>query len=144
MPFIATMYAEYYFWSSIFPYREKWDDYFKNEMPDLYANPYIEQSIAEGKYKYDLSILIVGYNKLDYTTVCVKSVLEHLPKDISVELILLNHGSSDGTKEYFESVKPTKQMDIKINSSLNVAYGRIIEGEFYIGVSNDTIMTPNA
>lgn len=144
IPFIDSMYAEYYFWTCIFPHREKWEDYYKNEMPELYANKYIEKSIDEGKYKYDLSILVVGYNKLEYTQTCVNSVLAHLPEDVTCELILVNHGSTDETKSFFDTIKPTKQMDIKVNSSLNLAYTRIIEGEFYLAVSNDTIILHNA
>lgn len=142
IPFTKTMYAEFYFWSSVYPYREKWEDYYKNIMPDLYFNTYIEKSITTGEYKYDLSILIIGYNKLEYTQTCVRSVMMNLPEDVSCELILFNHGSNDGTKDFYESIRPTKQIDVKINGSLNYVYTRIIEGKYILFISNDTIITP--
>lgn len=58
--------------------------------------------VEQRKYEVDLTIAITGYNHLDYTMQCVESVLSNLPKNIKTEIILLNHGSKDGTKEYFE------------------------------------------
>ena len=82
------------------------DDYYRGERAELYANRYIERAIRDGKYKYDLSLMVQAYNKLDYTRRCVNSLLANLPRTASWELILINNGSSDGTQEYFESVKP--------------------------------------
>jgi hypothetical protein len=113
-------------------------------MPKLYANQYIDESIARGSYKYDLSIIVTGYNKLEYTRQCVSSVLANIPSGVKYELILFNHGSSDGTKEYFESINPAKQIDVKINGSIHDAHFRIVEGEYLLCISNDTIITKNA
>jgi hypothetical protein len=75
----------------------------------------------------------------------VESLLKWIPSDLNYELILFNHGSTDGVKSYFESVKPTKQIDIKINScSLMHCVHRVLEGKYYLQVSNDVIITPNA
>ena len=56
----------------------------------------------------------------------------------------MNHGSTDGTKEYFESIAPTKQLDILINGGGLGAFTRIIEGKYYLEVTNDVIVTENA
>jgi GT2 family glycosyltransferase len=87
----------------------------------------------------------VGFNKLDYTKICCESILANLPKGLNYELILLNHGSSDGTKKYFGSLNPHKQIDVKINNcGCQAFYERIITGKYLLAITNDTIITPNA
>ena len=44
------------------------------------------------------SIIIPCFNALEYTKQCIESVL--LQTNINYELILINNGSEDGTKEY--------------------------------------------
>ncbi|MDR0903340.1 MAG: glycosyltransferase [Ruminococcus sp.] len=112
---------------------------------DLWRNRYIAESIKTGEYKYELSIMVVAFNKWEMTKQCVESLLKWMPADINYELILVNHGSTDGVKTYFESVKPTKQIDIKINScSIVQCLDKVIEGRYFLSISNDVIMTPNA
>lgn len=48
------------------------------------------------------SIVVVAYNNLHYTRLCVESVLRHTKS--KYELILVDNGSSDGTKQYFENL----------------------------------------
>ncbi len=143
IPFVNSMYSDYYFLSYIFPNKELWNDYYNDEMHLLNNNPYVKNNKGEG-FKYDLSIYVVAYNKLDYTKMCVEGLINNIPKNLSCELILLNHGSSDDTKEYFESIKPAKQIDVKINRSFFDITTRICEGEFILAVSNDVLVTPHA
>lgn len=119
------------------------ENFYEYEMMDLLKNSYIEESIESGNYKYDISITVVAYNKLNYTKMCVESLLKYLPSNLNCELILYNHGCDDGTKEYFESICPTKQIDIKINGKIHCA-SLIIEGKYYMGISNDIIITKNS
>ena len=118
--------------------------YFNELMPKMCSNKYIDKYEKLGQYKYDLSIIVVGYNKLEYTKMCIDSLIENMPTNINYELILINHGSSDGTKEYFESLAPTKQLDILINGGGSYAISRIIEGKLFIMISNDVIIGENA
>ncbi len=144
IPFVNDMYSEYYFWSCVFPYRERWEDYFRSENDILLGNPYVERAKEEGHYKYDLSIIVFSYNKLEYTKMCVDCVLKNIPKDLRCELILINNGSSDGTKEYYESKYPTKQWDVKHNWAFYRTAERIMEGEYYLWVSNDVLVMDNS
>jgi GT2 family glycosyltransferase len=144
LPFLQSAYHLFYFWGCVFPDKEKMENYYENEKKLLVTNTYIEESEKTGKYKYDLSVSVIGYNKLDYTMQCVESILRTIPQDINYELILLNHGSTDGTKEYFELIKPTKQLDVKVNGTLLAASSRIIEGEYAVTFSNDVIAGENA
>ena len=144
VPFTDDMYEEYYFWTCIFPFREKWDDYYRNEMPQLLKNPYLENARKTGKYKYDLSIMVLAYNQLATTKLCVMNLINNIPRDFRCELILINNGSTDETKEYFESIMPTKQIDIQENFAFFRLVERIIEGEFFLAVSNDIVVMPHA
>lgn len=145
IPLIQEMKSSYYFWEYIFKENENFMNP-ENEriMTSLRINKYIENSEKNNDYKYDLSIVIIAYNKLEYTKMCIESILKYVPKDLNYELILLNHGSSDGTKEYFESILPTKQMDILKNGSGASAVHRVIEGKYFLSISNDVLVTPNA
>jgi hypothetical protein len=67
-----------------------------------------------------------------------------MPQDINYELILYNHGSSDDTQYFFESINPHKQIDIKINGVQKAVVYFTIEGEYFLGISNDVIITPNS
>ncbi|MCR5154917.1 MAG: glycosyltransferase family 2 protein [Lachnospiraceae bacterium] len=144
IPFLCDMYVDYHFCKCIYPYKEKWDEYYKNEFPLLIENPYIKNSEETGRYKYDLSIAVLAYNKVEYTMKCISCLLHNLPTDISCELILVNHGSSDETKKYFENIMPTKQIDIKENGSMIDNYGKSTEGKHTLFVSNDVLVMPNA
>lgn len=144
IPLIQDMLLKFYFWGCVYPDRAKMDYYYENEMVPMTANQYIDEAEKRGEYKYDLSIIVTGYNKVEYTKLCVNSILAHVPKDINYELILLNHGSTDSTMQYFESLAPTKQIDILKNGGGFAASARVVEGKYTLGVSNDVVVTENA
>lgn len=144
LPLIEEMKLNFYFWGYAYPDKDLIEDYYKNKMIPLSANKYIDEAEKTGRYKYDLSIIVTGYNKIDYTKMCVDSLLKYIPKNLNYELILRNHGSTDETKAFFESINPTKQIDIyKNGGGLNAAF-RIIQGKYTIHISNDIIITENA
>jgi len=144
MPLLQDAYMQIYFWGCVYPDSNRMSNYYRNEKKILNTNVYIEEAEKSGLYKYELSIIVVAYNKLDYTKLCVGSILKTIPQNLNYELILINHGSSDGTKEYFESINPTKQLDIKVNGALGATSLRIIEGEYVIAFSNDIVAGENA
>ena len=144
MPMLEVAYMQFRYWGCAYPDKEKIERYKTEELAHFSMNRYVEQAEKTGEYKYELSIIVVAYNKLEYTRQCVESLLKYMPQDISYELILFNHGSSDGTKEYFESIKPDKQVDISINGAVPAIATRLVEGKYYLSVSNDVIVTENA
>lgn len=144
IPLLEEMRINFYYWGMVYPNEEKIKKYREQEMAFLAKNHYQEEAERSGKYKYELSISVRAYNKLEYTRQCVNSLLENLPEGISYEIILVNHGSNDGTKEFFESVHPDKQLDIAVNGGGAQAVRRIAEGRFLLGISNDVIVTKNA
>ena len=106
-------------------------------MRDLHTAP-------QSEYPYDVSIVLCAYNKLEYTKAAVESIFAHT--DFSsgrVELITINNGSNDGTREYFESLPHTKKINLKYNILGFNAAQYIAEGRYYLGYSNDVIATPH-
>nr|WP_325212021.1 glycosyltransferase family 2 protein [uncultured Oscillibacter sp.] len=144
LPLLQEAYASYYFYQYLGDHPERLAAYEKSERVLLYGNPYIDQAVETGRYRYEVSLMVMAYNKLEYTKRCVESLLANIPKGLRYELILVNHGSSDGTKEYFEEIGPHKQLDIAVNGGGAAAAGRIVEGEYVIAISNDVVVTPHA
>ena len=106
-------------------------------MRDLHTAP-------QSEYPYNVSIVLCAYNKLEYTKAAVESIFAHT--DFSsgrVELITINNGSDDGTREYFESLPHTKKINLKYNILGFNAAQYIVEGRYYVGYSNDVIATPH-
>lgn len=144
LPLLQEAYLTWYFFQFLAEHPEHLQEYYDKDKALLCANSYIDEALERGQYKYEVSFFVLAYNKLEYTKQCVESLLANIPKGLNYELILVNHGSSDGTKEYFESIHPHKQLDIAVNGGGMGAVARILEGEFTIMISNDVIVTPHA
>lgn len=106
------------------------------------VNRFADKAMKTGEYKFDLSILVTAYNHLDYTKRCVESILTNLPQGISYELVLFNHGSTDETQEYFESIPNAKIVYVPVNGTFPGIGGRAYNGRYGLIVSNDIIITP--
>lgn len=140
-PLMRIMYVKFYFMSLIYPDKKKMDEWYRTEGKELCKNYYLERAKKTGEYKYDVSIMVTAYNKLEYTKFCVERILANLPENIKCELILFNHGSSDGTKEFFEQICPTKQIDFAINGFGSRSVLWTFEGKYLLGISNDVLIT---
>ncbi|MGX6441633.1 glycosyltransferase family 2 protein [Neobacillus sp. K501] len=92
-----------------------------------------------------VSVVLLAYNNLEYTKECVESILENT-HGVEYELILVDNGSTDGTKEYFDSIEGAKVIHLKEN--LHIVKGFNIglmaaEGKYCAAVCNDFIFAPN-
>ena len=135
IPLISEVTYDVYFFTQIFGKSEAEKEHYKSEYFEMNKNNYPQKHLA--------SIVVLAYNKLEYTKKCVESILEYTP-DIDYELILLNNGSSDGTKEYFDSLHVAKTINLKENSLSNIRlYSRITEGKYILSVNNDVVVTQN-
>ncbi|MCR8659883.1 glycosyltransferase family 2 protein [Paenibacillus endoradicis] len=113
--------------------------------PDLTAinHQYI---IEQGKQaKYEVSVVLLAYNNLQFTSQCIESIIQNMD-GINYELIVVDNGSTDGTKTYFESLSNAKV--IHLNSNIHLVKGFNIgmmaaEGKYIAAVCNDFIFTPN-
>lgn len=141
LPVLQELRMYFYYWGCVFPDKKKMKQYRKKELQKLASNRYTDRSEAEGHYKYDLTIKIQGYDHLeDATKQCLESLFRHLPGNLRYELILVNNGSSDGTKEFFEKYHPTKQFDMPVNHGGRISYFRIYEGKYVLEISNDVFV----
>lgn len=144
-PLLRIAYARFYYFALVKGDVERERQFWEKEAVELCKNVYIEEALKSGSYPYDISIYVTAYNKLEYTKLCVEGILKNIPRTLRCELILINHGSNDGTKEYFESIEPEKQVDIKINSLDGFFVpSLIVQGKYMLNVSNDVIIGRNA
>ncbi len=100
------------------------------------------------KTKPLVSIIMLTYNQLDDTKICVESLFKHTA-DVNYELIFVDNGSTkDDTKTYLEDLK-SKHSNIKVifnDSNLGFACANnqgieISEGEYVLLLNNDVILT---
>lgn len=141
LPFISLLWEDFYFWGSIYPDKNKMDKYYKTEFASHYKNPYIENKTT----KFEISIVVAAYNHLDKTKECVESIIRNTDfEGLNAELILIDHGSTDGTLEYFQSIGVKKVIKFKENIRIGMFSfaAQICEGKYFAFVSNDTIVTP--
>lgn len=96
-------------------------------------------------YRYRVSIVVTCYNHLAYTKLAIDSILKYT--DFSrgdVELIVLDNGSSDGTAEYLSSLDSSvRRMHFTRNVRPNMSYLWLIQGQYFVGFSNDAVATPH-
>jgi GT2 family glycosyltransferase len=140
LPMVNELYTDLYFWGLCYPDKKKIWHYYEDKMQELCPLPVSEKS----GYKYDVSVVVIAYNKLEYTKQCMRYYEKYFPKNINHELILFNHGSNDGTKEYFESFHPDKQIDYQNNVKSWSIISRVTEGKYILTISNDVLILPHA
>lgn len=94
----------------------------------------------------DVSVIIVNYNTKELTQSCIDSVFEKT-EGIDYEVILVDNGSTDGSKEHFE--KDTRIQ--YIFSEVNLGYGKAnnigyehSSGKYLFLLNSDTLLLNNA
>lgn len=140
-PFLRQLKESFYFWGQVYPDKDRMDRYYREDFALCHRNPYITDGEA---MPFRLSVVVVGYNHLDVTRQCVEQLLKETDFEaLQAELILIDHGSTDGTLEYFESLGVGKVIHFKRNVRMNmfVLLAQICQGEFFAFVSNDVLVT---
>ncbi len=100
-------------------------------------------SVSESGTQPLTSIVVLAYNHLDYTRQCVESILRHTAH-LDYELITVDNGSTDGTKEYLESVPAARHISFAQNIGVDKAINhgiRAARGKYVLNVSNDIVVT---
>lgn len=139
IPFLQDWLEDTYFWTLIYPDKEKMKEYYQTEFAENHKNTYSNRG-----EKYLISIMIPVFNKLEYTKRCLESLFRNTDlAKYPCELILLNDGSTDETEEYFESLGITKVITLKQNVKTMIfsLLFRVCEGKYATFVNNDTILT---
>ena len=137
--FLKELREEIYFWGFVYPDEERMNAYYQKEFAQNHAS-----GRARGQDGCEVSIFVPARDKLEYTKQCVQSILEHAQaQGVSFELILINHGSTDGTADYFESVPGAKILWFKRNVKMLMFSSafRVCSGRYMAFVSNDTVVT---
>ena len=143
-PIIETTAMQFYYWGIVDKHSEKMEE-FQEFLRDSESFGLLKLHKEERIYKYDLVISVLAYNKLDYTKQCIESILNNTPKDIKCELIVINHGSNDGTKEYFENRSGVKVINLAVNGAMPGMISKVItEGKYNLAVCNDVVIGKNA
>lgn len=139
MALVRDLKEDFYFWNFIYPDDRKMKNYYTDE----YARNYRNEYVANG-YKHEVSIIVVGYNKFEYTKQCVEYLFEKTDLEgLDCELITINNGSSDETESFFESLPHTKKINFKRNamSSMGPCIQNAAEGRYLVLLPNDVIVT---
>lgn len=94
----------------------------------------------------DVSIVIVNYNTLDLTQQCIDSIFSQT-NSLEFEVILVDNGSTDGSKEHFGSDKRISYIYSKENLGFaranNLGYTKA-KGDFLFLLNSDTYLQNNA
>lgn len=140
---LENMALEFYYWELACGHPEKMEEFRRQIMRTGYFYR-LEQPAEEREYACDLSLWVVAYNHLDVTRTCLQNVLRNLPCGITYELILYNHGSDDGTREFFEGIKGAHVVNAAINHAFNPMANRAMKGKYSLYISNDVFIGENA
>jgi GT2 family glycosyltransferase len=92
----------------------------------------------------EVSIVLAAYNALEYSRACLESIREYTP--IPYELVLVDNGSSDGTKEYFETIPGARIIRNETNLGFPRGYNygmKACNGQYIVLINNDCIVSCN-
>lgn len=141
-PFFIQLRASLYYWGMIFPDEGKMDEYYARE----FAAQYRSRVFHAGEEKYRLSVVVPAYNHLEVTKQCIEHILKYTDFNaLNAELILIDHGSSDGTLDYFKSLDVAKVIHFSENNRPFVfsTMAQVVEGKYFAYVSSDVLVTQN-
>ncbi|MEG2769936.1 MAG: glycosyltransferase, partial [Oscillospiraceae bacterium] len=144
LPLLQDFYIIFHYYTCIANFTEAQEEYYAKTLPEIGSNEFINESLKTNEFPFELSIAVIGYNKLEYTKKCINSILENVPKDLNYELITINHGSSDETQSYFESLGNDKILNLKQNGCNVLSVNLMLEGRYVLSISNDVILGANA
>lgn len=140
---LENMTLDFYYWELVCGHSERMEEFRQQIMRTGYFYR-LEQPAEEREYACDLTLWVTAYNHLDVTKQCIQHLLKNLPKDITYELILYNHGSDDGTREFFESIKGAHVINAAINRAFKVVASTAAKGKYILEISNDVLVGENA
>ncbi len=95
-----------------------------------------------------VSVIVLTYNNLDYTRLCLRSILENTQYP-RYEIIVVDNASTDGTPEYLQALAQREtRLNVQLNAeNLGFAAGnnrgvQLASGEVLIFLNNDTVVPP--
>lgn len=91
------------------------------------------------------SIILLTYNKLEYTKICIESIRKFTPKG-KYEIIVVDNNSNDGTVDWLKDQNDLKVIYNDYNAGFPKGCNQGIEissGDSILLLNNDTVVTPN-
>ncbi|MBW6409249.1 bifunctional glycosyltransferase family 2 protein/class I SAM-dependent methyltransferase [Clostridium weizhouense] len=91
------------------------------------------------------SIIILTYNQLEYTKLCIESIRRFTPENC-YEIIVIDNNSTDGTVDWLKKQEDLKLILNERNLGFPVGCNQgidVAKGENILLLNNDTIVTPN-
>ncbi len=91
------------------------------------------------------SIVMLTYNQLDYTKLCIESIRKFTHKD-SYEIIIVDNNSQDGTQNWLKQQNDLTVIYNKENKGFPAGCNqgiKVAKGESILLLNNDIIVTPN-
>ena len=99
------------------------------------------------KRVHSVSIILVTYNQLEYTKLCVESIRQNNPGG-SYEIIVVDNFSTDGTREWISGQKDIKVIlndeNVGFPAACNQGAENAEEGNDIFLLNNDTILLRNS
>ncbi len=89
------------------------------------------------------SIIVLTYNQLALTKQCLESIWKHTNNDC-IEVIVIDNGSHDGTRDYLKQITSIKAIFNKTNEGFAKACNQGLEaasGDNILFLNNDTVVT---
>ena len=107
----------------------------------------LEQTIRASSLA--VSIVVVTFNNLELTKQCIESVLRNI--SITLELIVIDNNSTDGTQSYLHHLSVTNPNIKLILNDINVGFARannqglsLASHAYVVLLNNDTIVPPGS
>ncbi len=113
------------------------------EAEEFYASHYLVSAVPAAIHDHGLtSIVIITYNQIEYTRICVESI--RLRTDEPYELIFVDNASSDGTGDYLRSLPSARIISNSENRGFPAAANQGMQaatGKQVLLLNNDTLAT---
>ena len=110
-------------------------------MEILVTNNYLKKK----NHKIIVSIIIPVFNKIEFTKKCLQSIFDNTDSIASAEIIVVNNGSTDGTKEFLAEAETLYPNIEGINPGENLGFARAnnlaaksAKGDYLLFLNNDT------
>lgn len=115
----------------------------EKEYPDFSPEEFFGKNIFFKNRTRKFSIVILTYNKLEFTKICIDSIFKYT--DLSNgEIIVIDNNSTDQTVNYLSRIKEIKLIKNRENRGFPAAVNQgILEssGDFIFIVNNDIVVT---
>lgn len=109
------------------------------------SEPEADKTAIAADFKPITSIVILTYNNLQYTKLCIDSIRQYTDS-ASYEMIVVDNHSTDGTAEWLNQQSDIKTVINEENLGFPKACNQgiiLAQGDSVLLLNNDTVVTPN-